>query len=81
MINWKAGPMNPTNDLEALHSRAKALHLYGLLAHWPEATAAGWVRDLIDWEEKERAQRSLERRLAGCGKSLSNRSFLITSKN
>src|SRR5580700_8132224 len=48
---------------DALHARAKALHLHGLLAHWPEATAAGWPSSLIDWEEDERARRSLERRL------------------
>jgi DNA replication protein DnaC len=51
------------NDLDALHARAKALNLHGLLAHWPQATEAGWVAELIDWEEQERARRSLERRL------------------
>jgi DNA replication protein DnaC len=53
-----------TNDLDARQARAKALHLNGLLAHWQEATDGGWVEPLLDWEEKERAQRSLERRLA-----------------
>jgi hypothetical protein len=48
---------------DALHARAKALHLHGLLAHWLEATAAGWPEALIGWEEDERARRSLERRL------------------
>jgi len=43
--------------------RAQALHLHGLLAHWTEAIAAGWVDTLLDWEEQERARRSLERRL------------------
>ncbi|MGD0107716.1 MAG: IS21-like element helper ATPase IstB [Rhodopila sp.] len=33
------------------------------MAHWPEAPAAGWVPSLIEWEEDERARRSLERRL------------------
>jgi hypothetical protein len=42
---------------------AKALGLHGLLAHWQDATAAGWLHDLIEWEEQERARRSLERRL------------------
>jgi DNA replication protein DnaC len=50
-------------NLEALHLRAKALNLHGLMAHWPEAAAAGWPATLIDWEEQERARRSLERRL------------------
>jgi hypothetical protein len=48
---------------DALQARAKALHLHGLLAHWPEAIAAGWVPSLMEWEENERARRSLERRL------------------
>ena len=26
---------------DALQARAKALHLHGLLAHWPEASAGG----------------------------------------
>jgi DNA replication protein DnaC len=48
---------------DAWQTRAKALHLHGLLAHWPDAIAAGWVPSLIEWEEDERARRSLERRL------------------
>ena len=51
------------SNLEALHVRAKALNLHGLLAHWGEAAAAGWLATLIDWEEQERTRRSLERRL------------------
>ena len=51
------------SNLEALHRRAKALNLHGLLAHWGEAAAAGWLATLIDWEEQERTRRSLERRL------------------
>ena len=46
-----------------LRTRAKALNLFGLLANWEEAVAAGWVQALIAWEEDERARRSLERRL------------------
>jgi len=52
------------SNLEALHARAKALNLHGLLAHWSEAAAAGWVEALLDWEEQERGRRSLERRLS-----------------
>jgi DNA replication protein DnaC len=51
------------NDVDVLQSRAKALHLHGLLAHWSEASAAGWITQLLDWESQERARRSLERRL------------------
>jgi DNA replication protein DnaC len=50
-------------NLDLLQSRAKALQLNGLLAHWPQAAAAGWVEQLLDWEEAERARRSLERRV------------------
>jgi hypothetical protein len=50
---------------DVLQARAKDLHLHGLLAHWPEAVAAGWAQSLIDWEDEERARRSLERRLQG----------------
>jgi DNA replication protein DnaC len=51
-------------DLDPMQARAKALHLNGLLAHWQEADRGGWVPALLDWEEQERARRSLERRLA-----------------
>jgi DNA replication protein DnaC len=52
-----------TNNLQALQARAKALRLHGLLAHWDESIAEDWVPRLIDWEEQERARRSLESRL------------------
>ena len=52
-----------SNDPDILRTRAKALQLHGLLAHWQEAIAEGWVPSLVDWEEQERARRSLERRL------------------
>jgi DNA replication protein DnaC len=48
---------------EALVARAKALKLYGLLAHWEEIAEAAWLAPLLDWEEQERARRGLERRL------------------
>lgn len=50
--------------IETLRRRAEALHLHGLLAHWPELTECAWVEPLLNWEESERARRSLERRLA-----------------
>ena len=46
-------------------ARAKALKLYGLLAHWAEIGETGWIAALIAWEEEERARRGLERRLRG----------------
>src|SRR4051794_22609380 len=60
MTNSRSKPMS---NLEALHLRAKTLNLHGLLAHWQEAAAAGWLATLIEWEEQERTRRSLERRL------------------
>ena len=51
------------NNHDALRGRAKALNLFGLLANWEEAAAAGWIQRLVDWEDQERARRSLERRL------------------
>ena len=54
-------------NLAQLQERAKALRLMGLLAHWEslqgDPVRLGWTKDLLDWEESERAQRSLERRL------------------
>jgi len=54
--------MNPMT-LDALQHRAQALHLVGLLAHWPLVAAADWVEPLVQWEEEERSRRSLERRI------------------
>lgn len=51
--------------LDALQARAAALHLHGLLAHWQDIGTSDWVQPLLDWEEEERARRSLERRLQG----------------
>jgi len=50
------------ND-EPLRKRAAALHLNGVVAHWPEIATADWVAKLVEWEEEERTRRSLERRL------------------
>ncbi|HTW70279.1 MAG TPA: IS21-like element helper ATPase IstB [Acetobacteraceae bacterium] len=51
------------SDPDPRRARAAALHLHGLLAHWPEVIAADWVVSLLGWEEQERHRRSLERRL------------------
>ena len=54
-------------DAAQLQGRARALHLMGLLAHWPSVQAdparLGWTGELLGWEESERSRRSLERRL------------------
>ena len=49
----------------SLKERAKTLQLHGLLSHWEEGEDSGWVEPLIQWEEQERARRSLERRMTG----------------
>ena len=52
-----------TTDL--LRQRAKALRLYGLLAHWTEIAETSWLPTLIQWEEEKHIRRSLERRIKG----------------
>lgn len=56
-----------SSDLMHLQARAKALNLTGLLAHWDslpnDPQRWGWIQEMLDWEETERARRSLERRL------------------
>ena len=49
---------------DPLLQRATALHLHGLVAHWPEIVGQPWLEALIGWEEQERQRRSLERRLS-----------------
>ena len=46
-----------------LRTRAQALRLNGVLAHWEEAGSAPWLAPLLLWEEEERARRSMERRV------------------
>ena len=62
--------MNSATDfsnMAQLQARAKALRLTGLLSHWDtlqgEPERLRWTTELLDWEETERDQRSLERRL------------------
>jgi DNA replication protein DnaC len=56
--------MTTTTPTDSLKERAKALKLYGLLAHWDEVSDADWLEPLIRWEEEERARRGLQRRLS-----------------
>lgn len=49
------------NDL--LFNRAKSLQLHGIIAHWEEIKESTWLAPLIQWEESERSQRGLQRRL------------------
>jgi DNA replication protein DnaC len=64
----------PTTEIDTLRARAEALHLHGLLTHWTEVATQPWLAPMLDWEEQQRASRSLERRLKtariGCFKPL-----------
>ena len=48
---------------DTLLLRAKALKLYGIIAHWEEISETIWIESLINWEEEVRSNRGLERRL------------------
>lgn len=50
-----------TKDI--LLTRAKDLKLHGIVSHWEEINESIKVKELLDWEETERTNRSLERRL------------------
>ena len=63
--------MTTTLDLESgtgdeLKRRAEALRLHGLVAHFDELTEAqsAWLQTVLRWEELERQQRGLQRRLS-----------------
>ncbi|TPV97188.1 MAG: AAA family ATPase [Myxococcales bacterium FL481] len=51
-----------TREQDELARRASRLGLYGILAHWDELKGEPWLRTVIEYEEQERAHRSLERR-------------------
>jgi len=53
----------PVTNPSDLLKRAEALKLYGLVEHWSDVKNTDWIKNLITWEEAERSQRSLERRL------------------
>jgi len=54
----------PSPTSESLQARAIALKLYGIVEHWEEIHDQPWLPALLDWEEAERARRSLERRIS-----------------
>lgn len=49
---------------EKLLEKLKKLKLHGLIANWDKIRETEWIQHLIEWEEKERSYRSLERRLS-----------------
>jgi len=58
--------MSKMIDVEPLKQQAIGLKLHGLQAHWHEVTQEQlpWLEQLLTWEQTERQQRSLERRLS-----------------
>lgn len=58
---------NANGNMAQLQARAQALRLAGMLAHWDtvvgDPARLGWATELMGWEEVERDQRSLDRRL------------------
>lgn len=58
----KIATPNPNNN-ETLRSRAQALRLNELVEHRSEVVDTNWVEPLLQWEEDERAHRSLQRRI------------------
>lgn len=56
-----------TTPSDELLDRANALGLWGLKAHWEDVRNQTWLPPLIEWEETERKQRSLDRRIRYSG--------------
>ncbi len=50
-------------ETDSLSARLAALGLYGLLGHLSEVDSEPWVPTLVSWEESERANRGLARRI------------------
>jgi DNA replication protein DnaC len=62
MIRPKTMTAGPSDD-DKNEQRAHSLGLFGLLAHWDEVGEEPWIDRVLDLEENERRQRSLERRI------------------
>lgn len=52
----------PTDD-DSRRSALRRLGLFGLLANWEQVRPLEWLSMVIDYEQRERQRRSLERRL------------------
>lgn len=52
----------PTDD-DSRRSALRRLGLFGLLANWEHVRPLDWLPTVIDYEQRERQRRSLERRL------------------
>ena len=54
--------VSPSDD-NPLRKKARALGLWGLLAHWQEVSQEPWLAKILEYENTERSRRSLERRV------------------
>lgn len=52
-----------TTSPDPLYQRTHKLGLYGLLSEWSAVRDEPWLEPLLEREETERSQRSLERRI------------------
>jgi len=59
----RTAPTATTSSSDDLRQRAHRLGLYGLLGDWDRVAGETWLEGLLEVEEKERARRSLERRV------------------
>jgi DNA replication protein DnaC len=55
--------MTPPNDDDSHQAALRRLGLFGLLANWEQVRPLDWLPTVIDYEQRERQRRSLERRL------------------
>lgn len=52
-----------SDENDPARAKAQKLGLYGLLDHWNEVKSDSWVPLLMEWEERERLNRSMQRRI------------------
>jgi len=55
--------MDSKTPRDALHERARRLGFWSLVSRWDQVRDTDWIGQLIESEEQERAQRSLDRRI------------------
>ena len=63
MSSKRASKAAPFTSSAALRERVRALGLWGIDAEWDELGGEPWIKSVVESEERERAQRSLERRI------------------
>ena len=56
--------MPAVNNVELLRIRAQALGLHGVVQNLSQCMDQPWLEQLLDWEEQQRKDRSLQRRIS-----------------